>query len=208
MTLGAGRPAATPSIESVRPLSREEVLNTPRGRKSSVKTFRDSHHMVARLFAMGLRPGQVATRSGYSLGRVSTLSADPAFKELVSAYRDSVDDEWKQSVDEYFDLVQSNRIIAARLLNDKLTDAEPDDVSIRELVTIHADAADRTGYPKRTVAVNVNVDFAARLDQAIKRSTQARPDLHVIEGSKPERPISSQPPITIDHVPTPIRRRI
>lgn len=183
--LGAGRPSKKPSVDVVRELTQAEVAGMTRGRSPSVKKFRDSHHMVARLFAMGLRPGEVAARAGYSLGRVSTLSNDPAFQELVATYRDDVDQEFKETADEYFDIAISNRIMAARLINDKLVDAEPDDVSLRELVTIHADAADRTGYPKRSVAVNVNVDFAAQLDRAIKRSTGARPDLKLIEGSKP-----------------------
>lgn len=146
-----------------------------RGRAPAAKRFRDSHHMIARLFAMGLRSGEVASRTGYSLARVSLLRNDPAFDELVSAYRSDVDEEWRESVDEYFELISANRTISARLINDKLTEAEPDDVSFRELVNIHADAADRTGYPKRSVAVNVNVDFAAQLDRAIKRSAEQRP---------------------------------
>lgn len=166
----------------MRELEAGEVASLQRGKSPAVKVYRDSHHMVARLFATGLRPGAVAARVGYSLGRVSTLYADPAFKELIASYRDSVDEEWKESVDEYFETVAANRTIAARLINDKLSDADHSDVSFRELVAIHGDAADRTGYPKRSVAVNVNVDFAARLDQAIKRSAGARPTLTIIDG--------------------------
>lgn len=168
--LGRGRPKGRPTIDGVRELSVEEVSVSERGRAPSVKRFRDSHHMVARLFASGLRPGEVAERTGYSLNRISTLYADPAFQDLIANYRESVDFGWRESVDEYFDTVSANRTIAARLIRDKLEDAKPEDVSFRELVTIHADAADRTGYPKRSVAVNVNLDFAAKLDQAIKRS--------------------------------------
>lgn len=168
-----GRPGKRPAIEGVRELTLEEVQNGVHGRAPSVKRFRDSHHMLARLFAIGMRPGAVAERVGYSIARVSTISGDPAFQELVESYRASVDEKWKESVDEYFDLAISNRIISARLINDKLTEAEPDDISMRELVMVHSDMADRTGYPKRTVAVNVNVDFAAQLDRAIKRSSQS-----------------------------------
>lgn len=171
---GPGRPAKRPSIDGVRELTRAELDHMSHGKSPAAKRFRDSHHRVARLFASGCRPGEVAERSGYSLGRISTLSADPAFQELVASYRSSVDESWRESVDEYYDTVSANRIAAARLIADKLEDTEPNDISFRELVTIHADAADRTGYPKRSVAVNVNVDFAARLDQAIKRSAEAK----------------------------------
>lgn len=143
---------------------------------------------------MGLRPGEVAARAGYSLGRVSVLSADPAFKELVASYRESVNEEWKESVDEYFGLVVANRTMAARLLNDKLQDADPDDVTFGQLVAIHADAADRSGYPKRTVAVNVNCDFAAQLDRAIARSAQAK----ILDLSPNEAPV----PVCAEPQPT------
>lgn len=171
---GAGRPAKSPTIDGARSLSRADVENVSQGKNPAVRRLRDSHHMVARLCAMGLRSGDIAKRTGYSLVRISTLRGDPSFEELVSNYRDNVNEEWKESVDEYFETVNANRTIAARLLNDKLTAAEPDDIDFRTLVSIHADAADRTGYPKRSVAVNVNVDFAAQLDRAISRSAQAK----------------------------------
>lgn len=173
MGLGAGRPAKSPTIDGVRELSRGEVDSVSRGKIPSVQRFRDSHHRVARLFAMGLRPGEVAERSGYGNVRISTLYADPAFQELIASYRESVNEAWKESVDEYYDTVVSNRITSARLIADKLEAVEPDDISFRELVSIHADSADRTGYGKRT-QINVQVDFASRLDEAIKRSNQAK----------------------------------
>lgn len=183
---GPGRPAKKPSIDSVRELGAADLKGLVRGRSPSVKQFRDSHHMVARLFAMGMRPGAVAAKIGYSLGRVSTLYNDPAFRELIETYKASVDDEWKESIDEYFELMSANRTMAARLINDKLSEAEPDDLPLNQLVAIHADAADRTGYPKRTVALNINTDFASLLDRAIKRSNQVatKPELKVIEGTR------------------------
>lgn len=173
--LGPGRPRQKPEIYSVEPLTKAEVMShTPRKVAGRVATFRDSHHRVARLFAFGMRPGEVAAASGYSLGRVSTLYADPAFQELIAVYRKEIDAGFIEQADEYYATVNSNRVIAARLLNDKLIESEPNDLTVSQLVAIHSDAADRTGYPKRSVAVNVNVDFAAKLDQAIKRSASVR----------------------------------
>lgn len=160
-----------PTIDRVRELSREEVLAyKPAKNPNPVKTHRDSHHRVARLFAMGMRPGQVAAATGYSNQRIWTLNADPAFQELIANYRAMVNDSFVEANDEYYETLASNRVIAARLINDKLSEANPDDVGFRELVLIHSDAADRTGYPKRTVALNVNADFASLLDRAIQRS--------------------------------------
>ena len=174
MTLGPGRMAKKPEILSVRPATREEVLGCVRASNmNDVKALKDSHHRVARLVALGLRTEQVAMESGYSIGRVSTLKASPAFQELVASYRAVVDDEFATAADEYYSTVAANRIIAARRLNDMLSDDEKQ-FTPAQLVSIHADAADRTGYPKRSVAVNVNVDFAAKLDQAVRRSKEVQ----------------------------------
>lgn len=173
---GPGRPVAKPEILSVSPLTKEDITSfvpEEANTTNNVKQFRDSHHMVARLFAMGLRPGEVARRVGYSLARVSTLRSDPAFQELIAVYRKDVDEIFRENADEYFETVAANRVIAARRINDLLTD-EDRDLTPAQLIAIHSDSADRTGYPKRTVAVNVNVDFAARLDKAIAKSAQAR----------------------------------
>lgn len=188
--LGPGRPAKRPSIDAVRELTREEVASQPRAQVPVVLRLRDTHHMVARLFASGLRPWQVAEKTGYSLARVSTLSGDPAFKELVASYRDSVNEEWRQSVDEYFESAIAVRTTSLRLIRDKLEEAEPGDIPLNQLVAIHADTADRTGYPKRKESINLNIDFAERLDRAVKRSSQAK----VIEHSSPElgHPVAAQ----------------
>lgn len=176
MTVRFGtKTAKQPEVIEVRPLTEEEITAfQPSSDNSRVQKFRDSHHMVARLFAMGLRPGEVAERAGYSLARVSTLYADPSFQNLIVEYRQDVDGAFRENVDEYFELINRNRILSARLLHDKLTDAEPEDLTVTQLVSIHSDAADRTGYPKRTIAVNVNVDFAAKLDRARERSQQVK----------------------------------
>lgn len=171
----AGIVTDRPTIDSVREITDADLAGLEREQElGRVQQFRDSHHMVARLFAMGLRPGQVAEETGYSAQRVWTLFQDPAFQELVAHYRGIVDDQFAESQDEYYRTVSANRRISARLINDKLNDTEPDDIGFRELVLIHSDAADRTGYPKRNVAVNVNMDFASLLDKAVARSDSAK----------------------------------
>lgn len=171
--LGPGRPAKKPSINSVRELTREEVASIPRGRSPAVVQLRDTHHMVARLLALGLRPFQIAERTGYSIARISILSGDPAMQELVASYRNSVDESWREQTDEYFQNAVALRNVPARLLRDRLEE-EPDKFSNSQLLAIMADSADRTGYPKRKESVNLNVDFAARLEQAVRRSNEVK----------------------------------
>lgn len=211
--LGAGRPAIKPEITSTSALTKADIDGfIPAKVAGKVATFRDSHHMVARLFALGLRPGEVASRSGYSLSRISTLSTDPAFKELVAVYRKDVNEEFREAADEYFETITANRVIAARRLNDMLSDEERE-FTPSQLVAIHSDSADRTGYPKRTVAVNVNVDFAARLERAVQRSKsiQALPapsHQGSAAGGGPGEATAVEPPRELkQEVLPPLRRR-
>lgn len=216
---GPGRPRSRPEVLGTAPLTKEELLTyTPAKNTNKVAVFRDSHHRVARLFAFGMKPGEVADAAGYSLSRISTLWADPAFQELVAVYRREVNEGFREEADEYYATVNANRVIAARRLNDKLTD-DDEDFTVAQLVAVHADAADRTGYPKRSVAVNVNVDFAAKLDQAIKRSATVRtieakalppPSLSVHspdggQGAAPAKADGSRQPVTATSEP--LRRR-
>ncbi len=151
-----------------------ETLRGPRPKAPSVAKFRDSHHMVARLFASGLRPGQVADRCGYSRGRIQMLHNDPAFQELIAQYRGMVDEEFRENVDDFVTQATSNMVKAERMLADRLdqADEEGELPPVRDLVNIVSDRADRFGYGKRQTNLNVNVDFAAKLDQAIARSTR------------------------------------
>jgi len=168
------------------------------GKSAAVKAFKDSHHLVARLFAAGLRPGEVAERAGYSGTRISTLLADPSFQNLIAEYRREETIAFALTRDDYYDRATRARNIALRLVEDKLADVDPDDVTIRELMGIHDSLADRTGYGKRSTQVNVNVDFAAQLDRAIKRSATAAEtatgqSLRVIEHGASEARESIEP---------------
>lgn len=197
-----GRPSrADPSILEKRPLTAADLAGLERepvaGNK--VKKLRGSHHRIALLLAAGYRDGEVADMVGYSTTRIAQLKHDPAFADLMAYYQNEVDENTREELDVYYSIAIQNRIKTARMIGDKLDaieDAGLDTVSLRELVTVHSDFADRTGYPKRSVAVNVNVDFAAQLEKAVKRSAAAqaqRPMLTLVQ-SPSEGKSSHQPP--------------
>jgi hypothetical protein len=169
-----GRRASHPEILEVRELTLEEVKATPRAPIERLKKLRDSHHAAARLFAMGMRLNEVATEVGYSYNGLSMLYQSPAFQELIASYREMVSEEWKGSVDEYYQMLTSVRRKSLRLISDKLDEAEPGDIPLNQLTAIHSDAADRSGYPKRKEHVNMNLDFADRLDAAVRRSREVK----------------------------------
>lgn len=159
---------------SVRELTRADlpVLHEPRAGSPRLKQLRNSHHRLARLLAAGVRKTEVARRCGYSLTRLSILEKDPAFVDLVTKYRAEVDAKWAENVEDFVELATDNMIRAERMISDKLDAYEENDElpSVKELVSISRDAADRLGYGKKQTNVNVNVDFAAKLERAIKRS--------------------------------------
>lgn len=174
ITLRAGRYPKV-DISSVRDLARDDlsVLSQPRAKLRAADRFKDSHHRVARLFAAGLRHADVMAKTGYSEGRISTLHADPAFQELIAQYRKQVDAAFVASVDDYFEVATSNMLKAERMLGDALdeADAAGETLPLKTLVAISRDAADRFGYGKKQTNINVNVDFAAKLERARQRSS-------------------------------------
>ena len=187
MKFGAGRPAAAVEIYEISPLSEADLANFKPAKEveNIVKKLRDSHHRIAHLYAMGFRPGEVAEITGYSLARLSNLRRAPAFDQLVEQYRKEVNPTRQAKADHQYELMIRSRALSLGEVVDRLED--DDDrakMSTRELLAIYSDLADRTGYPKRTVAVNINADFATRLDMAIERSQKIK----TIEGEVIDTP--------------------
>jgi len=151
-------------------------------RKGIVAKFRESHHVVAKLFAAGLKGQDVAARTGYAPNWIAQLHNDPAFQELLAKYRDLDTQLFLEGRDEFYSLATKNMIQAERQLSDKMDEADESSelLPTRELISIVADRADRFGYGKRGTKFNVNVDFADALQRAIKRSGKT------IEGSVTE----------------------
>lgn len=169
-----------------------------------MKRFRDSHHKIARLFASGLRPGEVAELAGYSLVRVSVLYADPAFQELLAGYRGIENDIARTRIEQYNDYILANGLKAEAKLADKLDD-DDGDLSVRELLSISRDAADRVGLSKRSIQTNINMDFASMLDKAIKRSGKDKViDLVAVR----EERRSTVPGIASSEQQPPLKRRL
>lgn len=204
--LGPGRRPGVPQIGEVRELTLDEVMG-PRGQIAPIKRFRDSHHRMARLFASGLRVSEVAALTGYSVSRVSIFHSSPAFQELIAQKRGIEDEVARDEITAYNQLIMSNGLKAERKLADKLDDDdESEDLSVRELISIARDAADRVGLSKRTVQTNFNMDFADLLDRAIKRSEMPRSgDLKLVESSS--APVTLEPDRGTPSRPT-VRRRV
>jgi len=205
------KPSRPLPIGEVRDLIRSDLalLRLPRAKTDVVARFRDSHHQIARMFASGMRVQEVWQRSGYSYTRISVMHTDPAFQELIASYRDKVDAAFLAGIDDYFEVLTSNKLKAERMIADKLDEAfdNNETLPVKDLIAIGRDAADRTGHGKHNTTTNVNVDFASALEKAIKRSDGAKvinvaataADRSV--GPSLPRSLPSPSPQTVDVVP-------
>lgn len=224
------RKAREIKIASVRAITREDLprLLGPRDKSMSLPgRIRDSHHDVARLLAFGHSHAKVSEITGYSFNRISQLATSPAMKELISQYRGKIDEIWAENVDAYAKLALRNMVAAERQISDRLdeADAEGETLPVRDLIAISRDAADRFGYSKKETRVNLNVDFAAQLENAIKRSgkqiegvAQPSPSRSATlgpfprpaseAGATPKQTVSSLPSPSAPAPPRPFLRRI
>lgn len=174
--LHRGKLASNPKILAVRPLTREDLacLRETRPVQGVVKAFRNHHHRIARLAAMGLRPGEIQAQAGISVTRWVQLKNDPAFQELVSQYRAKVNEGFADAATELYTAVAANTINAELLIAEQLEEALDggEAIPLKTLALISRDGADRVGLPKMKIAqnTNVNLDFAAMLEAAAKRS--------------------------------------
>lgn len=172
----AGRQEAHIEMESAGPILEEDLalLALPRNSKPpAILRLRDRHHALARLLAQGYSERDAAIISGYDISRVSILKNDPTFQELVSHYRERVEDK--------FDLFASKLATianeAAAELIERLEDEETaGEMTVQQLAALVELGADRTGYGKQTrnESLNINANLATDLDAARKRVAERR----------------------------------
>lgn len=191
--------AQTPEVSDIRELSRADLTHLTQKRAvSGITQLRDNHHRIARCVASGLTNGQSAEFCGISQMRVSQLRQDPSFQELVAHYRAMLTAEWVAAADPVIEFLSSIRTKSLAMIEDKIDAAAESGEFLpsRDLATFAELGLDRTGYGKVNKNVNVNVDFAANLEAARKRSDRAR-EVRTIEASPlpaPQAGASDQAP--------------
>lgn len=163
-------------ILSVRPMVRDDLAKLDKGAaKNYIKRIRNVHHLVARLAASGLSNREISESVGYSQARLSVILSSPAMVELCAQYRNMDNESWLKGRDHFYDTMSELGTRSARIILDNYDAAEESGevIPVRTALSVLEFASDRTGYHKKQTNVNVNVDFAARLEDAIKRSRQA-----------------------------------
>ena len=163
-----------------------ERLKETRYTATTPQKLRDSHHMIARLRAAGLRNFQIAERMGYSVVRITALLSSPSMEELVAQYRVKVDESFVENIGEFYQVATQNMIAAERHISDHIAelDEQGELLPVRVALAIASDGKDRFGPSKKSQQTNINVDFAAALEKAIARSGKQ------IEGTPPQPPTS------------------
>jgi hypothetical protein len=155
-----------------------EDLETMRGPRPKVRLarIRQVHHIIARLIASGMSNTDIAAEMGYNPSRIALLRSDPAMVELVANYMTQDNETWLRARDQFYDRIARSGLKAWAQIEDQLDEADEtgDRLSIDRLVKIADSASDRVGYHKRTTTTNINIDFASRLEAAIRKRDELR----------------------------------
>lgn len=159
-------------ISLVKPFSADDLstLSVAQPAAPVLKQIRDHHHRLAWMVAKGMRTGEIAKILGMSISRVSILKSDPAFRQLVEAYRKRCDEIEEEEFRDVTAIRAHNEFLALQEVNDRLEHA-PETFSVRDLIDIAADNADRNGNPKlsRTHSTNVSYNLADALAASQRR---------------------------------------
>jgi|SRR5215831_2176218 len=159
-----------------------------------IERFRFSHHNVAMMFAMGMTVQEISRKTGFTQRRLLILLDDPTFNELIDHYRNQHLDRMLTALPNAIEDMDFVRVATVRKMREAIEESDEtgEPIGIPNLVRMHGEMADRTGYSKHTLKTVVNVSFAESLDRAIERSGKG-PELKLIEGEVQPMPLS--PPI-------------
>lgn len=140
-----------------------------------IAQYRDTHHRIAQMFAMGMTPGMIRQQTGISQRRLNLYWNDPTFQELIKKYSASAEEKLALANDVITEYSTSTMILMAAALNDRAQEVvagEGDPMPTPQMLKIFESLADRFGYGKHQTIKHEH-DFATALDRAIERSGKA-----------------------------------
>lgn len=129
-----------PRAAVVRDLTLNDRMDLPRGSESvPIAKLRDTHHLLARCLASGMKDVEAHAVTGYSQSRISILKRDPTFAGLVDHYREHVNDL-------YFDLHARMAAMAGDVLTElrERFEDKPEGFTSAFLANLLVQFADRT----------------------------------------------------------------
>lgn len=170
------RSPRSPYVKGVRPMVKSDIeaLRQPSAR-ARLQNIKDVHHIIARLTVSGLSNGEIALEVGYTETRISMIKKSPAMVELIARYRGQVDEAWRKAFDADQAAMLRGRRKALRIVEDYLDDHEENPVPISAAMKVYDSLADRSGFHRKSATdTNINVNFAANLEEARHRSRNIR----------------------------------
>lgn len=137
-----------------------------------IARYRETHHRIAQMFALGMTPSMIRQQTGVSQRRLTLYWSDPAFQELIRKYSGEQEEKLRIANDALTDLAVGNMLLAEQMIVDRLHESLEEDgeqIPIATLNRLFESRADRFGYGKHSTIKHEH-DFAAALDRAIERS--------------------------------------
>ena len=132
----------------------------------SVARITDRHHALARMLAMGADPREISATLRIPPARLAAMRGDPALEELVEFYRERVNEQFFDVVDQ---LAGISRDVIAEI-RERL-DTAPEEISMRDLNGVLRTALDRTGHgPTSKQETSISVELGERLEAARRRA--------------------------------------
>lgn len=193
---GSGRPPQALIAEYSRDITDEDLtlvltqpsLDTQVESKNRIKKLRESHHWVARLLAHGCSTAEAMIITGMSDSRINQLQTNPAFQDLLAAYRVRV--AAGEDLGMGFQLNQVDRLKsvvadATQELHDRLEE-DPESFSNQFLVHTIEKLGDRSGLAPTQRTENINLNISGDTIDAVKAAIDSRAKGKIIDGKATE----------------------
>ena len=155
---------------AVQPVAESDITratkNLPQHPVGRLKSIRQSHHLVAKQIALGMRNMDIAASTGYAPGTITSLKQDPTFKALIKYYR--------KHANVNFGLLTKQLALLSRdtlqILRERM-ESNPDEIKISELLDILKVSSQGSGEiaaTKHEHTVSGSISNATELINAVK----------------------------------------
>lgn len=167
-----GRAELAIVAQKVRELTEEDMMNLGQpaaehsGGGDGLKRLRQAHHKIAFLMATGYKNVEISAMTGYSATYLSTLENDPAFENLLAAYKAKATQLHANTLEQLHLLTTD----AIGTIHERLLET-PESFTNRDLMALIQTAADRSGHGPTSQVNHTHVGISAdQLDKLKERA--------------------------------------
>ncbi len=172
----AGHTIAAGSIVGELTLADLQELQLPvGGGVHDLEDLKEAHHKLAMLLAQGVRTGEAAMLTGYSISRICALRKDPAFMESMAYWSSRKDDAFDITNRKLADVAGEGLSEIRRRLRES-----PDAFRVTELVKVATMGLDRTGHGPTTHTETLSVALTGAELLRLKEGARAQVEGRVI----------------------------